>query len=321
MGIGLSNASFFKPQEGPTEETDWTPGQAFRFCARVVSSRQKGLFYHSKRFPAILPGILPKTLRPHYNSIRAFSLFADDFAHDPQYLENLRPAFLENWESQLLQCTWRKPTNPVFVALRETIEQFDLPVPLFQDLLMARKLDVVNQRFSNFDELLRYTHVSSRPFGRLGLLLLGKKDPELARLSDLLCTGIQLVCFWKNIGADMTRNRVYIPVGLMDKHGCSEQDLAAGRASPGLGPLMKEVVSRTREFLFQGHPLCVRLDFPMRFELNRIILSGERILEILENRRGDQPPTDPDLDWTDHLILALRALKGPRSRNTPGGKV
>ncbi len=325
MGIGLSNVSLFASQEGQMEETDWTPGRAFRFCEQLVSGRQRGLSYHlikrfsALQFSAIRPGILPEALRSHYNSISAFSLIAEDFARAPQYLENLRPVFLENWESQLLQCTWRKPNNPVFTALKETIEQFNLPVSLFQDLITARKLDLMNQRFSDFDELIQYTYFSSRPFGRLGLRLLGKQDPELERLSDLLCTGIQLTCFWNTIGADMTLNRVYIPADLMNTHGCSEQDLAAGRTAPGLGSLMKEVVSRTREYLIQGRALCSRLDRPIQFELNRIILSGERILELIEKRRVDEPQTDPYLNWTDHLILTIRAFKSSRSRNTPGG--
>ncbi|HEY5648235.1 MAG TPA: squalene/phytoene synthase family protein [Nitrospiria bacterium] len=302
------------------EEKEWTPGQAFRFCRQMVSARQRGLFNDSFFFPVFpRPGLLPGALRPHYDSIRAFSIVAEDFTDDPQYLENLRPVFLENWESQLLQCTWRKPNNPVFVALKETIEAFNLPVSLFQDILTARKLDLVNRRFSSFDDLLVYTRFSSRPFGRLGLLLLGKDDPELERLSDLLSTGIQLACFWKNIGEDLRAGRVTLPADLMKQFHCSEKDFGEKGTITGFGPLVQELVLRTREFFIQARPLPHRLAGRLRFEVSRVILSGERILDRIDSRREDRLHKRLNLGRADDLLISLRALTGPRPRQSPEG--
>jgi len=126
----------------PLTERPWSLEEAFQYCERLAST-------HYENFP-VGSRFIPRKLRPYVHSIYAFARIADDFADEPQYLDNLRLAFLENWEGQLLQCMWRKPQHPVFIALQETIRKFDLPVGLFQDLLTAFKMDVTTKRHDRF---------------------------------------------------------------------------------------------------------------------------------------------------------------------------
>jgi len=72
---------------------------------------------HYENFP-VASWLLPPALRTPVEAIYAFARSADDFADEASYLDNLRLPLLENWEGQLLQCMWRKPHHPVFIALR-----------------------------------------------------------------------------------------------------------------------------------------------------------------------------------------------------------
>ena len=82
-----------------------------------------------KQYPAGYEHSITRINNAKKEPIFVFPLEADEAT----YLDNLRLPLLENWEGQLLQCMWRKPHHPIFIALKDTIETFRLPVELFQD--------------------------------------------------------------------------------------------------------------------------------------------------------------------------------------------
>jgi len=296
------------PIPSQLDERSWTLEEAFDYCERLASS-------HYENFP-VGSRFIPKRLRPYVHSIYAFARIADDFADEPDYVDNLRLAFLENWENQLLQCVWRKPQHPVFVALKETIERFDLPVALFQDLLMAFKMDVTTKRRQRFEDLLTYCRYSANPVGRLVLLLFGYRDPELHALSDAICTALQLANFWQDVAID-EKDRVYLPLDDMAKFGYSEEDLKAHRCNEAFRNLMRHEIARTRELFHQGHPLCDRVGRDLRFELHLIWNGGMTILDRIEGAGYDVFARRPTIGLKDKIAVVAKAAI---ARYGPHGK-
>jgi squalene synthase HpnC len=299
---------FSPPIPSQLEERSWTLEEAFDYCDRLASS-------HYENFP-VGSRFIPKKLRPHVHSVYAFARIADDFADEPDYVDNLRLAFLENWENQLLQCVWRKPQHPVFVALKETIERFDLPIALFQDLLMAFKMDVTTKRRQRFEDLLTYCRYSANPVGRLVLLLFGYRDPELHALSDAICTALQLANFWQDVAID-EKDRVYLPLDDMAKFGYREEDLKARRCNEAFRNLMRHEIARTRELFHQGHPLCDRVGRDLRFELHLIWNGGMTILDRIERADYDVFTRRPSIGLKDKIAVVTKAAI---ARYTPHGK-
>ncbi len=101
---------------------------------------------------------------------------------------------LNTWEGMLDECydVPERSMHPVFVALRETIAECDLPRVLFSDLLHAFKMDQVKPAYETWEELLEYSHYSANPVGRLVLWVCGYRDEQRALLSDKVCTALQL---------------------------------------------------------------------------------------------------------------------------------
>jgi len=296
------------PIPAQLDERSWTLEEAFDYCDRLASS-------HYENFP-VGSRFIPKKLRPYVHSVYAFARIADDFADEPDYLDNLRLAFLENWENQLLQCVWRKPQHPVFIALKETIERFDLPVALFQDLLMAFKMDVTTKRRERFEDLLTYCRYSANPIGRLILLLFGYPDPELHVLSDAICTGLQLANFWQDVAID-ERDRLYLPLEDMAKFGYREEDLKAHRCNETFRNLMRHEIARTREFFYQGRPLCDRVGRDLRFELHLVWNGGMTILDRIEGADYDVFNRRPTIGLKDKIAVVAKAAI---ARYGPHGK-
>ncbi|MBI3597032.1 MAG: squalene synthase HpnC [Nitrospirae bacterium] len=297
------------PTTSQLDEHSWTLEEAFDYCERLASS-------HYENFP-VGSRFIPKKLRPYVHSVYAFARIADDFADEPDYVDNLRLAFLENWENQLLQCVWRKPQHPVFIALKETLERFDLPVALFQDLLMAFKMDVTTKRRGRFEDLLTYCRYSANPIGRLVLLLFNDRDPERHLLSDSICTALQLTNFWQDVAVDYQKNRIYLPQEDMAKFGYREEDLKNHRYNEAFCRLMRHETARTRELFHQGRPLCDRVGRDLRFELHLVWNGGMAILDRIESVDYNVFTRRPIIGLKDKIAVVTKAAMG---RYGPHGK-
>ncbi len=101
--------------------------------------------------------------------------------------------------------------HPVFVALRQTIEATGVPRELFADLIRAFEMDQAQTHMSRWRSLEEYSRYSANPVGRLVLWVSGYRDEERARLSDKVCTALQLANFWQDVVEDWERGRRYLP--------------------------------------------------------------------------------------------------------------
>ena len=204
---------------------------------------------HYENFP-VGSMLLPARLRKHVFNIYAYCRVCDDLSDETGDPE-LSLRLLDWWREELRQCFAGGPRHPVFVALKPTIDEFDLPMQPFEDLISAFIQDQQVTRYQTFEQLLSYCERSANPVGRLFLCLMGYRDEARLRLSDLTCTALQLVNFWQDIAADYARGRIYIPQEDMDRFGYSEAELRNRVMNAGFVRLMRFELDRTRE-LFEG---------------------------------------------------------------------
>src|SRR5204863_8927092 len=137
--------------------------------------------------------------------------------------------------------------HPVFVALQGTVEKFGIPRQPFADLVRAFVQDQTVTRYQDWAGIVDYCVYSANPVGRLVLYLCGYADAERQRLSDATCTGLQLANFWQDVTVDLLKNRVYIPLDLMERHGYTLEELFAHCFTPAFREVMRETVGKARE--------------------------------------------------------------------------
>ena len=109
--------------------------------------------------------------------------------------------------------------------------------------------------YETFDDLLGYCRLSADPVGRLVLAVFGATDPRTVRLSDRVCTALQLLEFWQDVAEDRRDGRVYLPAESMRAHGVTGSDLDAPRASPSLRRLLADETWRAESLLDSGSEL------------------------------------------------------------------
>src|SRR5262250_499773 len=143
------------------------------FCRKLAGS-------HYENF-VVASLLLPQRLKQHFYNIYAYCRISDDLgdeAGDPDTALEL----LNQWEEELRACFRGRRKHPVFLALADTIESFDIPITPFANLLEAFKRDQTQTRYQTWAELLDYCRYSANPVGHLVLYLGGYRDPERQQL-------------------------------------------------------------------------------------------------------------------------------------------
>ena len=107
------------------------------------------------------------------------------------------------WEKLLRQCYFGEVTHPVFIALSETIRQFDIPIEPFLDLLVD-SAETAGYPLRDDRAIARILPILGQPGGADGVFPGAVPRPERARLADSICTGLQLANFWQVVAATGT---------------------------------------------------------------------------------------------------------------------
>lgn len=282
---------------GDLTASDAQLAEAYAYCARLARS-------HYENF-TIASWLMPREMRPHMHAIYAYARIADDFADEDHDL-----AKLDGWERELDLCYAGKPRDPVFVALGATVRRYDIPREPFADLLVAFRSDVNFHGFETRDDLLGYARYSANPVGRLVLYLFGYRDAERHRLSDLVCSGLQLANFWQDVAIDLDKKRVYLPRADLARFGVTPDDLARRVVTPAFVDLMRHEVEVARAMLKEGAELHRLVDRRLRRDILMFTGGGLAILRAIERVGYDVFHKRPKLNKTDYVRLGLNAALG-----------
>ena len=271
---------------------------AYSYCEHLART-------HYENF-SVATWFLPKRLRQHFFNVYAYCRISDDLGD-----ETGNPAasleLLDQWESELNACYAGAPRHPVFVALRGTVREFDIPRHEFSDLLTAFRQDQTVTRYQTFDDLLGYCHHSANPVGHLVLHLCGYRDPERQQLSDFTCTALQLANFWQDVSVDYEKGRIYLPLEDLKKYEVSERDLAKQNNSPQFCEMMRFEVERARRWFDRGLPLVAKVSRELAIDLELFSRGGQEILHAIERQNYAVLGNRPAISKPRKLALVARA--------------
>jgi len=292
LGWSRLPAAYAIPATAPTLD------DAREYCARLARS-------HYENF-SVASWFLPKRLRQHFFNVYAYCRISDDLGDEVgDTAASLE--LLDQWQRELEACYRGAPKHPVFVALAETVRQFDISQHEFSDLLTAFRQDQTVTRFETFNDVLGYCHYSANPVGHLVLYLCGYRDAERQRLSDFTCTALQLANFWQDVSVDYAKGRVYLPLEDLRRFGVSEEDIARNQNTLAFCVMMKFQVERARDWFHQGLPLIGKVDRELAIDLDLFSRGGLEILNAIENQGYAVLGNRPAISKTRKLALVGKA--------------
>ncbi len=309
--------------------------EAQQYCARLAHS-------HYENF-SVVTWFLPKHLHQHFYNVYAYCRISDDLGDevgDPQQAL----ALLDAWEAELNatylslvqpplrdvrksieeleregsevrgQGSGTAPRHPVFIALRETIRELDIPREPFANLLTAFRQDQTITRYPTFEDLLGYCVNSANPVGHLVLYVCGYRDAERQLLSDHTCTALQLANFWQDVAVDYAKGRIYLPLESLARFGVSQDDIAQRRATPQFREMMKFELGRARDWFARGLPLAAKVDKHLAIDIELFSRGGLEILNAIERQGYDVLTHRPAISKPRKLWLVGSAALGKLTR-------
>jgi squalene synthase HpnC len=259
---------------------------------QALSERAAG-----ENFPVALR-ILPRTHRRHLMAVYRFARFVDDIgdegggADEPgdrlraldAVERDLDLAFSGAFSGARSGQTsgQQVPAIPVIRELARTAAECAIPAEPFRMLIQANRQDQVVSRYETFDDLLGYCQLSANPVGRVVLRVFGAATPERERLSDLVCTALQLAEHWQDVAEDFGRDRIYLPREDMEAFGCTERDLISeSGAAPRLRKLMRFETERAARLLDEGAALTGTLRGWARLAVAGYVAGGRATLAAI----------------------------------------
>lgn len=279
------------------------------FCRKLARS-------HYENF-SVVSSLLPRRLRQDFCNVYAFCRTADDLSdeiHDAQ----ASLSQLDRLADLTRQCYAGRAESNLFVALRGTIERYDIPIEPFLDLIDAFQQDQRLTRYQTFDELLDYCRRSANPVGRIVLYMCGYRDEQRQHLSDLTCSALQLANFWQDVRRDLTElDRIYIPAESLRRFELSEEQLRntieeapanCGLADSRFCELIKAEVERTADMFDRGEALLPLLEPSVRGHIALFGKGGRAILQAIREQGYDTLGSRPELSRWQKSQLLLSAV-------------
>ncbi len=281
---------------------------SYKYCEKIAKE-------HYENFP-VASFLIPKEKRRYIYSIYAFARAADDFADelDIEGGKEKRLVLLDEWGQKLADCYKGKAYSPIFIALKETIEECNIPIEPLESLLKAFKQDVIKTRYEDFQEVLDYCSNSANPIGRLVLMIFGIKEEEMFKLSDSICTALQLTNFWQDVAIDLEKNRIYIPRKDMVENDVTEEQLFDKRTDINFKKLVQELTVRTERIFSEGKELInwIKSDEKLNKlgkELKLTWFGGNMILKKIKDIDYDVLNNRPKLTIFNKITLLLRTIR------------
>jgi squalene synthase HpnC len=262
--------------------------------------------HHYENFH-VVSFLLPGRLHQDFYNVYAFCRWADDLGDEiGDKAESLR--LLAWWREELRRMYLGSASHPVFVALQGTAARYALHRSLFDDLITAFEQDQTVARYRTFADLFQYCRYSANPVGRLVLALCGYHDAERQALSDATCTALQLANFWQDVTVDLEKDRVYLPLEVLDRHGYPLEALFARRFDARFRAAMKEAVEVARELFLKGLPLAGMVDRRLAVDLELFSRGGLKVLEKIERQDYNVLRARPAISKVERVQLLLGAL-------------
>lgn len=210
--------------------------RAYAEC-RAISKREAKNFYYS--FVA-----LPKPRRDAICAIYAFMRKADDLSDDESVSREERKERLTAWLGEWHEASaGAATTDRVFIAVRDAIARFCIPLKLLDELVAGTTMDLEQDEgevdtYPTFEALYRYCYLVASVVGLVCIRIFGYKDSQAEKLAEETGVAFQLTNILRDVAEDAARNRVYLPLDKLARHSIAADAIL--HRVPGTPPSANE---------------------------------------------------------------------------------
>ena len=205
--------------------------------------------------------LLPKEKRPFVHALYGFARYADEIVDDlnSTLTDEEKAAALISWGDQVLRdLRAGSSQDPIAAALVDTALKFNIPISYFEAFLHSMKMDLTITEYQTYEDLYEYVYGSAAVIGLQMVHVLGTVSPsdlnEAKIAAEKLGVAFQLANFIRDIGEDLDRGRVYLPVSELQAYGVTRSMLEDKVLTPQIRNALKEQILRVRKLQEESDP-------------------------------------------------------------------
>jgi 15-cis-phytoene synthase len=252
---------------------------SFAHCEAVVRASDKDRFLATLFAPA-----------EHRGALHALYAFNLEVARVPELVhEPLAGEIRLQWWSDVLAGPARgeAAANPVASALLAAIARYRLSREPLAALIEAHRLDLYDEPMATLTDLERYCESVASGIIASAARVLGGPDADIGALARHAGTAQAITGLLKAFPVHARRGEIFVPIEVLERHGTSVQEAAAGRATPGLRAALAEMRDRAREHLSEAALMLGRAPAAVMPALLPVAVTAPT-LAVME-RRGYDP--------------------------------
>ena len=201
--------------------------------------------------------LLPPAKRPFVHALYGFARYADEIVDD--LASTLSPQekadVLHTWSSGVLaDLSAGKSNDAVGAALVDTVTRFKIPHQHFVDFLHSMEMDLTVSTYANYEALSEYVYGSAAVIGLEMVPILGALSDDAYESAKKLGIAFQLANFIRDVGEDLDRGRIYLPLDELAAHGVTEEMLYKRVLTPEIIAALKFQIARVRQLQAEAAP-------------------------------------------------------------------
>jgi phytoene synthase len=204
--------------------------------------------------------------------------------------------------------------HPVLDVFLDTVDNRAIPHELPLEMIEGVRMDIDQLRFASFSQLRSHCH---RMTGTVALMMthvVGFRGPALDYMADL-GLAIELTAILRDVGEQLARRRIYLPLEEMEAFGYSEADMEAHARNDAFRKLMQFQADRARSYYQKAEPGLQLLDQRGRFAMKTAFDIYRKTLRHIEASEFDVFHRRPAVPAVERAWITARSMAGPITRS------
>jgi len=208
------------------------------YCRRKAAASGSS-FYYSFLF-------LPPEKRRAITALYAFCREVDD-AVDEAADPGIARAKLIWWRGEVHAAFDGSAQHPVARALAPVVRAYRIAESDLAQIIDGMEMDLDYNRYPDFATLEVYCHRVAGVVGMLSAGIFGYTQPATLEYARTLGLALQLTNIIRDVGEDVRRNRIYLPLDELARFGLSSSDIVEHREDERFERLMAFQIARARD--------------------------------------------------------------------------
>ena len=201
-------------------------------------------------------------------------------------------------------------SSPVYVALADVAQTYDIPQHYFQEVILGVESDLVKERFHSFEELKEYCYRVASVVGLICLQIFGYEDDDAKEYAVDLGLAMQLTNIIRDVREDLDMGRVYLPQDELARFGYTEEDLKNRVRYQAFFELMQFQSKRAREYFDRGFKLLPYLSRRSRACPAVLGALYSRVLDRIEASEYDILESRVSLSKAEKIAITAKTWFG-----------